>query len=183
MKNFLVLLIILSAVCPSFAESRIIKTYAPAPNANGYYGSYNGVSDYSYAKLAEMENAVFGRNYAGQQLQSRLDRLEDRVFNRLYPDTSPEQRINNLLYNYNRAISQNTLAPSGNKLKTIVNDITSSFFGTPTGYTPPISDTYSNWGSNGFGQRYGSYSDYYGNNGWHRYGRSAGTGSSVHILD
>lgn len=183
MKKFISVLLGLILVCPCFAETRTIKTYSPARNFNGYYGKYNGISDYSYAKLSEMENAVFGRNYAGQQILSRIDRLEDRVFNRLYPNASPEERIANLLHNYNNTVNQSTQAPVTNKLKTVVNDITSSFFGTPTGYTPPLSYPDYNWNNNGIRQNYGNYGDYYGNNGWHKYGHNYGTGSGVHIID
>ncbi len=183
MKKIIFALLGLILICPCFAETRTIKTYSPASDINGYYGKYNGISDYSYTKLAEIENAVFGRNFAGQKILSRIERLEYRVFNRLYPDSSPEQRIANLVHNYNNAVSQSTQPPVTNKLKTVVNDITSSFFGAPTGYTPPISDPYYNRSYNGMGQNYGSYSDYYGNNGWHKYEHNYGTGSGVHIID
>ena len=187
MKKILVLLCLSVMTLPVMAESRIIKTYSPVSNSSGYYNTQNyGISDYSYNKLGEMESYLFGKTYAGQNIVSRIERLEDAVFNRFYPDSSPEQRIASLAYNYNRNnnITNTQQQSQGSKFKSVMRGISNSILGVPTGYTPPVyGDPYYSWGNNGFGQHYGNYSDYYGSNGWHRYGRGINSGSGVHIID
>ena len=101
-----------------------------------------------------------------------------KVFGRQYPNSTVEQRVNNIIYNYNRSTSNNNYKRT--KFKNIIDGFHQTFFGVPTGYTPPI---YTNPYYIDNGHRYGSYNDYYGNNGWRRYNSSAGTGSSIHIID
>ena len=136
-----------------------------------YYSNYeNQIQQQNNPKLSEIENALYGHTYAEQELLARIERLENTIYNRYYPNYPLEQRLNNLIYNYNR---RNHIART-NKIKRIVNSINSAFVGVPTGYTPPISDPYYNG--------YGSGSYYYGNNGWGYRNSGIGTGSGVRIL-
>jgi hypothetical protein len=176
-KLFLLFVLFLSAVYPAFSETRYVTTSSPMPNTSGYYyGGYNdNISRYNYNKLEEIENSMYGRNFVGENLIRRLERLENTAFNHLYPNTAPENRIANLIYYYNkRNVSNNTTS----KLKSFLNGLSSNFIGVPTGYTPPIDPYYY-----GASPNYGNYSDYYGNNGWYRNGKSVGSGGGVHIID
>ena len=176
-KIFVLFLVLFSVQSIVLAETRTITTSTPAYNYN--YNRYP-ISDYAYNRLSEIEDNIFGHDFYGQNIITRIERLEDAVLNHRYPNSSVEQRINNIIYTYNRNTSANS---NTGTLKKIVNGLNSALVGTPTGYTPPISDPYYNWSSNGFGQNYGNYSDYYGRNGWHRYGKNIGTGTGIQIID
>lgn len=132
-----------------------------------YQGTLNGQPDTD--RLLEIEKALYGHTYAEQELLARIERLENTIYNRYYPDYTIDQRLNNLIYNYNK---RNQIART-NRIKRIVNGINSTFVGVPTGFTPPINDPYYNG--------YGSY--YYGNNGWRYYNNNIGTSSGIKILD
>ena len=137
-----------------------------------YFKDYkNQTQQIDANKLLEIENALYGHTFAEQELLARIERLENAIYNRYYPNYPLEQRINNLIYNYNQ---RNKLART-NRIKRIVNDLSTTFTGVPTGFTPPISDPYYNGCGN---NRY-----YYGNNGWRYYNNSFGTGSGIRILD
>ncbi len=177
MRNLLILFILLFAACPSYSESRFVTTSSPLPNSSYYYGGYNdNISAYNYNKLEEIENSMYGRNFVGENIVRRLERLENTAFNHLYPNVAPENRIANLIYYYNK---RNVANNSTSKLKNFLNGLSSNFIGVPTGYTPPI-DPYQSWNAS---SGYGNYSDYYGNNGWYRNGKNVGSGGGVHIID
>ncbi len=158
----------------------------PAEVAQSYYKEE---VPYGINKIAEIENNIYGQVFSGQHLIPRLERLEMDIFNRTYPETSTGQRINNLIYAYKRNAEVVKSHPNNHgKLKSFLNGLSSAFVGTPTGYTPPIySDPYAtpyySIGSNGIGQHYGQYSDYYNRNGWHRKNTNYGHSSGVHIID
>lgn len=180
MRKYLFVLIAVAAVLignMSFAD-----TYTrSATLQNGGYN--NALSKASSNKLVEMENALYGTVYNDQNLLSRVERLENTVFNRYYPDYAMDQRLNNLIYSYNRRYANPGLA------RRIANKINSSFVGVPTGFTPPIGyDPYSTY----YNGRYGSngWSTYnpggwstYGPNGWRNYNRYSGSRSGVQIID
>ena len=149
-------------------------------NCSNIASQNNRVSDYGYNRLAEAEEYLFGDNYASQNLIVRIERLEDSIFGRRYPNSTIEQRVNNIIYNYNRTASTNSNYKK-TKFRNIMDGFNQAFFGVPTGYTPPIyTDPYYNWDN---GRRYGSYNDYYGRNGWRRYNSSTGTGSGIYRID
>ncbi len=181
MKNILIIFALLvTTFAPVFAATRYVTTQTPIRN-NYYDGNYTA-GDYNSNKLSDVEMSVYGRTYQNQNLNTRLNRLERTVFNRTYPNTSLEQRINNLIVNYNNNTNVTPVNNSGGKWRNILDTVSSSFMGCPTGLTPPVNPYYS-YGSNGYGSNYGRYRDYYGTNGWFRNNRQFGTGTGVHIID
>ena len=165
---------------PTLAESFAVLQDNGFRNLGNVLVSNNNISDYNYSKIAEAEEYLFGENFASQNLMTRLERLEDNIFGRRYTNTSIEQRVNNIIYNYNRNANSNTTYKK-TKFRNIIDGLNQTFFGVPTGYTPPIyTNPYYNWDD---GSRYGSYNDYYGHNGWHRYNTGVNTGSRIRIID
>lgn len=180
MKKFIIALVLCGTISPVSAAMRYVTTQTPIQN--NYYNNY-AVRDYENNKISDVEMSVYGRTYQNQNINLRLNRLEQTVFNRTFPNTNIEQRINNLIVNYNN--NTNTMPVnnnSGGKLKNIIDSVSSSFFGCPTGMTPPVNPYYS-YGSNGYGTDYGNYQDYYGNNGWFRNHNQVGNSTGIHILD
>ena len=183
MRNLLIIALFMVIVpacdASSFSISSIPVSSAvvsPAYNNYNYYNNgVNNVSAFSINKLAEIENAAYGQCYPNENLITRVERLESALYNRRYPNYSIDRRINNLIYTYNR----NNQGARTNTFKRLIRNLNNAIVGYPTGYTPPI-DSYYNYGYN---PNYGSYNDYYGNNGWYRYGHNAGTGAGVHIID
>ena len=62
------------------------------------------------SRLLELEKATFGKDYSKNDLNLRLNRLEKSMFNKTFPDLNADERIENLLSNYNRQLKQ--VAPS-----------------------------------------------------------------------
>ena len=154
------------------------------------YNTYNESAIYGLNKISEIEHRIYGQAFREQHILARLERLEKDIFNRTYPNSSIDQRVNNIIYTYkkNAEIVQQNPNSNTSKLKKFFNNLSGAMIGIPTGYTPPIySDPYStpyySIGTNGIGQHYGQYSDYYGKNGWYRNNHGYGTGSGVHIID
>ena len=179
MKKILIVFTLLGLIMPAYAATRYVTTEPPLPR--NYYRNYD-IRDYNSNKIADVEMKVYGRTYQSQNILTRLNRLERSIFNRTYPNTSVEQRINNLIVNYNNNSNVTPINDSNSKLKNIIDSVSSTFFGTATGMTPPINPYYS-YGSNGYGSNYGRYQDYYGTNGWMRNNSQIGSGSGVHIID
>ena len=182
MKKLFFVLVSIAISLPVSADN-ILKNNIATLQDRGFYNcgnitQNNRISDYGYSRLAEAEEYLFGNNYANQNLLTRIERLEDNIFGRQYPNSTVEQRVNNIIYNYNRNTANNNYKRT--RFKNIIDGFHQTFFGVPTGYTPPI---YTNPYYLDNGRSYGSYNDYYGNNGWRRYNSSAGTGSSIHIID
>ncbi len=180
MKKVLIFGAIFVFTLPCLAATRYVTTSTPLRTP---YNRPYAMQNYAYNRLADVEMSVLGRNYNGQNINSRLNRLEKRVFNRTYPKSTIEQRIDNLVVNSRNNPANMTPVNSNGKVQNIINGISSAFFGgTPTGFTPPVNPYYS-YGNNSYGTNYGRYTDYYGNRGWYRRNNSIGTGTGVHILD
>ncbi len=177
MKKLVSLLTVFVFTIPCMSYAETVTTSSPLPQ-NYTNGTTQG---YDASRLSNIEMSVFGRNYNGQDINSRLNRLEKSVFNRTYPNSTFQQRIDNLVVNYKNGSRLSPVNSSG-KVKSIVNSLNSSLFGTPTGFTPPINPYYS-YGDNSYGSNYGDYRDYYSNHGWYRRGNSVGTGTGIHIID
>lgn len=178
MKKFLSILTLLVFTVPAFAATRYVTTSTPLKN--NYYNNYSA-DNYANSRLTDMEMSVFGRNYYGQNITTRLSRLEQAMFNRTYPNSTIEQRLDSLTANYNNNTNFTPVNSSG-KIKSIINGVSSSLFGTATGMTPPINPYYS-YGRGGYGSNYGNYRDYYGTDGWRMRNNSIGTGTGIHIID
>ncbi len=61
----------------------------------------NKLAVLNYNKIAQAEKAILGNTYEHQDVNLRLNRLEKSIFNRTYPNLSFEQRVNNIIVNYN----------------------------------------------------------------------------------
>jgi len=164
-----VILFVVSVLFMGAAQAYTVDRYDRVLNAS--YGDC--VPKSSINKLNEIENSLYGKVYADQELLARIERLENTVYNRYYPSYPIDQRLNNLIYNYNYG-ARNRLART-NRLRRIVDSINSTFVGVPTGFTPPINDPY----YDDYG--YGNY--YYGTNGVRYRNTRINTGSGIRILD
>lgn len=88
-------------------------TSAPDPFA--------GNDDLNYSALNRIEQAFFGRTFGGQNITSRLSRIEKNMFNTTYPSAPANQRIDNIISNFNQInkypnISKNGLSKLENKI-------------------------------------------------------------------
>ncbi|HNW25441.1 MAG TPA: hypothetical protein PLG15_03685 [Candidatus Gastranaerophilaceae bacterium] len=86
-------------------------------NANNAFAlrNYNQVNNADYQKITQIENSLYGKNFAYQDILIRLSRIEKNIFNRTYPNLSLSQRVDNIVANYNQTtqypnISKNTLS-------------------------------------------------------------------------
>lgn len=69
----------------------------------------------NYSNLSMIEQSLFGKNYANQNLNSRLTRIERALFSTTHPQAPSAQRIDNIISNFNQInknpnISRNTLS-------------------------------------------------------------------------
>lgn len=63
-----------------------------------------------FNQIAQVERSIYGRTFDNQNVNARLERLEHSVFNRTYPTLSYEQRVNNLIMNYNSNVRPNNIS-------------------------------------------------------------------------
>ena len=144
--SMLTLLLAFGCFLATFAETRTFSTISPLPN--NYYSPYNNyyntnqLQKINYSRLTQIERAVLGRSYGSQNLQSRLNRLESKVFNTTYPAMALNQRIDNLMMNYNQMNNWSnnySCTPANKNWQGVVSRIFSQ--GTMTGFTPPITSS------------------------------------------
>ena len=57
-------------------------------------------------RLSQIEKSVFGKDYSHQDLNLRLNRLEKSMFNKTNPKMNADERIENLLTNYNNQVKR-----------------------------------------------------------------------------
>jgi hypothetical protein len=180
MKKICVLLsgLMLSAVS---AHAVVKDTVIGQGIAPPVYNHVQPVDRYvNYAALAQAERTILGRTFEHQNVDVRLNRLERNVFRRTHPELPYDQRINNVLNNYNRDIAGNL---SGGGWRNVLGNFIMG--GVPTGATPPL-----HWGmdpySMGFIDQRGAGGDagyYTGNRGWGYSNNSVGSRTGVTILD
>ena len=173
MKKILVLCFVLNFLAQiTFGETRVIRTYENVPTYNYNSNIYN--SDLSIA-----EEYLFGNNFAKDNLESRLTRLEKRIFSNCYSSMNPAQRVNNILANYRQDYNGNYL-PNYNRT-TPAQRILNRFIGQPTGFTPPIMNT----PFNEYGRPYSLNQGTFNNRGGYRYNNElpAAAGFGIRILD
>lgn len=82
---------------------------------------FAGNSDLNYSALNRIEQAMFGRVYAGLNITTRLSKIEKSLFNATYPSAPTNQRIDNIISNFNQInkypnISRNGLSKLENKI-------------------------------------------------------------------
>ena len=66
-----------------------------------HHAANNRLALLNYRKVTEAEKTILGQTFENQDMNVRLNRLEESVFNRTYPTLSFEQRVNNIIVNYN----------------------------------------------------------------------------------
>ena len=175
MKNllFLLILTLLSINLQSYATTKTVKTIIPTANS--------GYETQLYSKdLCAVEDWLFGTTYKKESIDSRLKRIERRLFNANYTNLDYTQRMNNIIANYRNDYNRNYLTDTYGRTPTTAQRILNRFIGQPTGYTPPIVNT----PFNDYGYPIGINRSYSGNRG---YGFNnyipANMGAGIHILD
>lgn len=193
MKKFIAFVFALLIFLPQAYATRSVKTYTPIGKSynpyfnqmhpyrhrhNYYRNNCNGLND-----LSAMEKSLFKRSYNNENLNSRLERLEENMYGRRIPGTISERYrnlSNSFVYNnpgtYYDTYSTNngySFYPPASMPKTSLWDkVTNYFTGTSTGLSPAMDGFYSEqFVKTPFGS--GVYSQ----------NKNYGTGSSVTILD
>lgn len=187
MRNFLVncLVVIFWSAIGFTAQAYTVKQLQNVP-VNQNYGYYSEDNLYNN-DLSMVEKYLFGKTYTKENNNTRLERIEQRLFQNNYQSMSLSQRMNNILSNYrgNDYYNgySNSYSRTGNSYyrpTTAKNRIMNSLIGQPTGYTPDITNSPY---LNRFGPSYSR--GYYGSNGWgyHNSFNPTMTGAGIHILD
>jgi len=63
---------------------------------------YTTQNSENYPDINKVENSIFGRTYANQNISERLSRIEKSLFTTSYPNASSAQRIDNIILNLNQ---------------------------------------------------------------------------------
>lgn len=188
MKNFAILFLLILLSANTCFATRYITTTSPAPNVYNYnpniYNNNNNMYGFNNSRLSEVELSLYGRTYESQTPEVRLSRLEKSVFNKTFPAVPFDERINNLIMNYNNNYNNynnnfSRISNKTGKINNLINGLNSIFYGTPTGMTPPVQPYYG-YGSN---PDWGRQSSYYGNKGWRVNNEQLGSGFGIKILD
>lgn len=133
MKRALLVLLFLSVSAlnansvPFFPPLQPIGTAAvPAENDYGSNITSNAdpfaaPKDFNLSAIGRIEQSLFGRSFANQNIASRLSRIEKSLFNTTYPTSSAVQRLDNIISNFNQLnkypnISRNTLSKLESKV-------------------------------------------------------------------
>lgn len=76
---------------------------------------------FNFAIVNKIEQSLFGHSFGNQNIVLRLSRIEKSLFNTTYPTASTEQRLDNIISNFNQLnkypnISRNTLSKIESKI-------------------------------------------------------------------
>lgn len=130
-RAFLILVLFLSAgelsaqCAPFFPPLQPIGTAVPVEN---YGNSITSAADsfvtpanFNISAVNRIEQSLFGRSFANQNVASRLSRIEKSMFNATYPTAPATQRLDNIISNFNQLnkypnISRNTLSKIESKV-------------------------------------------------------------------
>lgn len=190
-------------------KSMFSTTYSGSSDSqriDNIISNFNQINKYpniSQNELSRLESRIFSQNFAQDNPQRRIERLEQQLFGAIQSGSliSRYEAIKMAAKSYNR----NNLYNSGGIMqggwKGLAANLGSSMLGgTMTGFTPPI-NPYSNYnyGANGLNNYYNTYANpYSGNSGIYRGMRTNrglggysyhdcfndfGTGTGVSILD
>ena len=163
MKKIFVIAFLFIFSVPAFSAVRYVTTSTPVPHSYRTMPHYNTINrPYTHVRRNRYNTPRKIRKYNKYRDYNRYNN----GLNSYYPGTSTYYTTGN---------STGGLGGFFHNLKT-------SFFGTPTGLTPPVNPYYS-YGPNSYGSNYGDYQDYYGNRGWAIRNKQIGTGTGVQILD
>ncbi len=78
----------------ALAKTRQVTTVTPLAPALGMPYGNNQLS--SYPRITQVENIIFNNAYEGDDVYNRLNRIENRLFNRTNPNLSLSERLNNI---------------------------------------------------------------------------------------
>lgn len=78
-------------------------------------------NNFNVTAVNRIEQSLFGRSFANQNVASRLSRIEKSMFNTTYPTAPATQRLDNIISNFNQLnkypnISRNTLSKLESKV-------------------------------------------------------------------
>lgn len=135
------------------------------------------------SNLSRMERALFQQDYPSENINTRLNRLEENMFGETVPGTI-SQRYKNLsnAFRYNQPnpyynpysnYYAGPYSPETNKKLNIINKLANFLGGTATGLTPSL--------ESGFSES-GGYSSPFGH-GYFTQNSNYGRGAGVHILN
>lgn len=127
MKRFLLLLAVifmnnLSGYCATnlFPPLKPLSEANPVPTvADNYDNSAQTMA--SNPNINKIEESLFGKSFANQNMPQRLSRIEKSLFSTTYPDATNAQRIDNIILNYNQISKYPNISKSGlSKMETAV---------------------------------------------------------------
>lgn len=92
-----------------------LQPFGTNANTPAALRNYNQANNADYQKITQIENSLYGKNFAYQDILIRLSRIEKNIFNKTYPSLPLSQRVDNIVANYNQSveypnISKNTLS-------------------------------------------------------------------------
>ena len=122
---------------------------------------------------------IYNQNYYDASGFNRLSQFEQSFYGRTYSNLPFDERMNNLIMNYNNNYNSNysKVSSKSRKINNFMNGLSNIFYGMPTGMTPQIQPTY------GIDPNWGRQNQYYGRDGWRVNNESIGSGMGVKILD
>jgi hypothetical protein len=102
-KKILILSVLLVFANPAAAYK--VTTFQPLQPMQPL-SSYNSASSgfESYPKITQVEAFLFKRGYEGENIYTRLDRIEQRIFRRRFPDMPLAGRVENILANIDEGL-------------------------------------------------------------------------------
>ena len=180
MKKLLILgIVLLSLNSCAIAGTNLLYPYNFVNvSQNNLYDTQNKIYNND---LTRIEQYLFDKTYKSETAQARINRIERQLFNRCYPTMNISQRMNNILANYHSDYNGNYLSDYYNSTsRTPAQRIMNRFIGQPTGYTPPITNSYFDSGNFGAVMNRAHYS-----NRGYRYRNTlpAGMGAGLRIID
>lgn len=129
MKHALILFLFLcsgtltaEAATTLFPPLQPLGSNAFTPQNSGYNNNITSLADpfanhqnLNYPDITRIEQSLFGNSYPQQDITIRLSRIERSMFSSTYPNASIDQRVQNVIMNYNQInqypnISQNALS-------------------------------------------------------------------------
>lgn len=132
MKRVLFILCLMLTVGESSVNSATffppIQPIGTALPVENYSNSITSAADpfatpnnFNVSAVNRIEQSLFGRSFASQNVASRLSRIEKSMFNATYPTAPVTQRLDNIISNYNQLnkypnISRNTLSKLESKV-------------------------------------------------------------------
>ena len=194
MKKFAIFIsavLLLSSQC--FAGVQIHKT-SPIGGLNNSFYKRNPINRKNYRTtrpyrvnnnndLSRMERALFRKNYNNDNINSRLDRLEENMYGRRIPGTVADRYrnlSNSFYYNnpgtyYDTYNNYNAYSPyplAATPKMRLLDRISNYFMGTSTGISPSMDGFFTE-----------QYSTSPWGRGYYSSNKNYGTGSTVRILD